>query len=111
VNELAEGKAYSPVLGLWIMVPPIWFWYEYFFLYKDTITAKVELDAFKHGQDQSAKIWLALVTILAGLYFGKDLVREPSSGADKRQSSSSQPQSQSPPSSGAPAPSPVAESH
>lgn len=64
------------VLGLWILLPPIWFWLEYFFLYKDEGTAVVKLEAFKHGQEQSAKIWLALVTLLAGLYFGKDLVRE-----------------------------------
>src|SRR5262249_6686731 len=36
----------------------------------------VKLEEFKHGQDQSAKIWLALVSVLAGLYFGKDLVRD-----------------------------------
>jgi hypothetical protein len=97
------------VLGLWILVSPIWFWAEYFFLYKDKTTSGVEFEAFKHGQDQAAKIWLALITILAGLYFGKDLVRESPPPSDKHQSSSSQqsqPQSQPTPSSGTPASSP-----
>jgi hypothetical protein len=97
--------AQAIVLGLWILLPPIWFWFEYFFLYKDKTASGVELEAFRHGQDQSAKIWLALVTILAGLYFGKDLIRESSSGADKPQSASSQqsqPQAQSVPVSGTP---------
>jgi hypothetical protein len=81
--------AQAIVLGLWILVPPLWFWFEYFFLYKDKTTSKVNLEGFKHGQDQSAKIWLALITVLAGLYFGKDLVREPSK-PDAQQSFSDQ---------------------
>jgi hypothetical protein len=72
--------AQAILLGLWVLAPPIWFWYEYFFLYS-TYTApsgaaKPLLEEFKHGQDQSAKIWLALVTLLFGLYFGKDLIRD-----------------------------------
>lgn len=64
------------LLGLWILLPPIWFWGEYFFLYQNPTNGSVPFDEFKHGQEQSAKIWLALITVLAGLYFGKDLVRE-----------------------------------
>ena len=81
------GKGFDPhdpvkvfqavVLGIWVIVPPIWFWYEYFFLYSNA-TTKPGLDEFKHGQDQSSKIWLALVTLLLGLYFGKDLSRDSS---------------------------------
>jgi hypothetical protein len=61
---------------IWILLAPMWFWFEYFFLFQDETKSGVKLEEFKHGQDQSAKIWLALVTVLAGLYFGKDLVRE-----------------------------------
>ena len=68
------------LLGFWVLAPPIWFWYEYFFLYSSYApvapATKPLLEDFKHGQDQSAKIWLALVTLLFGLYFGKDLVRD-----------------------------------
>jgi hypothetical protein len=45
------------ILGIWILAPPIWFW-----------------EVFKYGQEQSSKIWLALVTILLALFFGKNLV-------------------------------------
>lgn len=65
------------VLSVWIVVPPIWFWFEFFYLYKKE-NPKPDLDEFKHGQDQSSKIWLALVTVLLGMYFGRDLIREPS---------------------------------
>ena len=37
---------------------------------------KLTLDEFKHGQDQSSKIWLALVALLFGLYFGKDFIHD-----------------------------------
>ncbi|HEX7158675.1 MAG TPA: hypothetical protein VF214_06660 [Edaphobacter sp.] len=96
------GKGFDPrdwakvaqavVLGIWVIAPPIWFWYEYFFLYPDTnITPKPSLDEFKHGQEQASKIWLALVTLLLGLYFGKDLVRETSSvSSPTRQAPASQ---------------------
>ena len=65
------------VLSVWIVVPPIWFWFEFFYLYKKE-NPKPDLDEFKHGQDQSSKIWLALVTVLLGMYFGHDLIREAS---------------------------------
>jgi hypothetical protein len=68
------------LLGVWVLAPPIWFWYEYYFLYSNyaptSPATKPPLEEFKHGQDQSAKIWLALVTLLFGLYFGKDLIRD-----------------------------------
>ena len=59
------------LLVIWIVGPPVWFWYEFFYLYKRANNPE-DWDRFKHGQDQSAKIWLALVTVLFGPYFGKD---------------------------------------
>lgn len=66
------------MLVIWIIGPSIWFWYECFYLYKRTQNQNRDWDGFKYGQDQSAKIWLALVTVLFGLYFGKDFIRETS---------------------------------
>jgi hypothetical protein len=68
------------ILVTWILAPPIWFWYEYFFLYRPLIRHpderfKMTFEEYKHGVDVSSKIWLALVTALLGLYFGKDLGR------------------------------------
>jgi hypothetical protein len=73
------GKQKAALLLFWVLVPPVWFWFEYFFLYRyDPLTlpngdAKPDWDNFKYGQDLSAKIWLALVTALTILYFGKDI--------------------------------------
>src|ERR1019366_447594 len=74
-DHIKVGQAI--VLGIWILGPPIWFWIVYFFIYKEPSAAgRPKLEEFKHGQDQSSKIWLALVTVLLGLYFGKDITRE-----------------------------------
>ena len=57
-----------------IVVPPCWFWFEYFGLYRyDSGAHKPDWDSFKYGQDVSSKVWLALVTTLTILYFGKDI--------------------------------------
>lgn len=82
------GIAFSPtdtikvwqaiVLSAWVIGPPIWFWAEYFFLYKPIpagAAGKPSMDEYKHGVDVSSKIWLALVTALLALYFSKDLVK------------------------------------
>ena len=100
------------ILAFWVLAPPLWFWLEYFFFFKDTPCGdRGAFDMFKHGQDQAAKIWLALITVLLGLYFGKDLTREstPSKTNATQQISSppqkqpqAEPPTQSPPASSAP---------
>ena len=80
------------LLVLWTVGPPVWFWYEFFYLYK-RVRNPEDWDRFKHGQDQSAKIWLALVAVLFGLYFGKDFRTESEKPANApRVSVSAQPQ-------------------
>ena len=64
--------AQAIVLGLWVIGPPIWFWWEHYFYWKRHPVAE-SFEEFTRGQDQSAKIWLALVTVLLGMYFGKDI--------------------------------------
>jgi hypothetical protein len=64
--------AQALILCFWVIAPPVWFWYEYFFLYKKANHSPEEFDQYKFGIDLSSKIWLALVTVLLGLYFGKD---------------------------------------
>ena len=63
------------VLAAWIVLPPVWFWAEYFLVYRSGHYPGESLDEFKYGQDQAARIWLALITALLGLYFGKDLIK------------------------------------
>jgi hypothetical protein len=58
-------------------VSSIWSWIEYFVLYdSEKPQLKPDSEKFNYGQDRTAKIWLALVTVLLGLYFGKDFARE-----------------------------------
>jgi hypothetical protein len=57
----------------WVLLPPVALWFEYSYIYKyDEKT----FDILKYRQDMKSKIWLALVTGLTGLYFGKDLWRK-----------------------------------
>jgi len=68
------GKHKMAMLIFWIAIPPVWFWLDYFGLYRyDPLPGKPDLDNFKYGQDIASKIWIALVTALTILYFGKDL--------------------------------------
>ena len=65
------------VLALWTLLPPIWFWFEYIFLFRDAYpsAATDKLERFKYQQDLSSKIWLSAVSALLILYFWKDLGR------------------------------------
>lgn len=76
--EYGGVKVYQAiVLGAWTLLPPIWFWYEYIFLFHEAYPSadKDKLDSFKYQQDLSSKIWLVAVSVLLILYFWKDLGR------------------------------------
>jgi hypothetical protein len=64
------------ILSSWIVMPPVWFWWEFFRLYISAPAPKPSLEEFKYGRDQAAKIWLALITVLLGLYFREDFTRD-----------------------------------
>jgi hypothetical protein len=69
--------AQAVILGTWILVPPVWFWLDYFFIYRFLDADKRRpFPEYQFGVELSAKIWLALVTLLLGLCFGKDLFRD-----------------------------------
>jgi hypothetical protein len=65
------------VLVAWIALPPIWFWYEYWFIYlkghRFEDRAPENLELFKYGQDLSAKIWLAILSATFVIFFWKDI--------------------------------------
>ena len=68
------GKWKVGLLLFWALIPPAWFWLQFFALYLYDDPKKREYwDRFKYGQDIASKIWLALVSALTILYFGKDL--------------------------------------
>ena len=74
-RSLSHGGIFKvAILVFWIIAPPIWFWFEYVGLYRyDDQTKREESEQFKYTQDLSSKVWLALVTALTILYFGKDI--------------------------------------
>lgn len=71
---LKDGEAHRPyvtklLMGLWafwVLVPPIWFSYEYFYLFKETPN-NVPFETFKYGQDTAAKAWLGIAAVLTGI--------------------------------------------
>lgn len=55
----------------WTILPPLWFWAEYWLLCRsDPCASKVgELDRFKHAQELGRNVWLAFVALLAAFFF------------------------------------------
>lgn len=83
-TPILEGQSWPGVkvaqvvmLVAWTVMPPTWFWYEYWFIYlkdyhsDETVPENFEL--FKYGQDLSAKIWLAIVSSTFAIFFWKDI--------------------------------------
>jgi hypothetical protein len=54
------------VVGIWVIVPPIWFWIEWTFL--SFGMGRDQIEDLKHSQDVSRNIWVAAVVVLAALF-------------------------------------------
>nr|WP_315207576.1 hypothetical protein [uncultured Albidiferax sp.] len=50
----------------WVVVPPVWFAFEYFWLFKSCGNS-AHFEAFKYGQDIASKVWLGIVVLLSGI--------------------------------------------
>jgi hypothetical protein len=68
----------------WVVVPPVFFAMEYFWLWPkiqqkagDAETEKTEFDYFKYGQDLMTKVWAAASATTFVVFFGKDLGLHP----------------------------------
>src|SRR5262245_58251279 len=51
---------------VWAVVPPVWSWFDYFYLFRCCGDRK-QLEEFKHGQQVSAAVWAAIAVTLAAL--------------------------------------------
>ena len=64
-----------PFLAVWTVVPPMYFWFDYFVLWhietKHNTGQFASLDEFKHGQELSRNLWLVIVALLAALYYSR----------------------------------------
>jgi hypothetical protein len=57
------------LLIAWTLLPPLCFLFEFLHF------PPGDLHNFQYEQDLKSKLWLALVTALTALYFGKDILR------------------------------------
>ncbi|MFO1351086.1 MAG: hypothetical protein U1F68_10610 [Gammaproteobacteria bacterium] len=54
-------------IAFWTIAPPLWFFIEYFWLFK-RFSDPDKLELFKHGQQVSASIWAGVVAFLIAFY-------------------------------------------
>lgn len=47
----------------WVVIPPLWFAFEYLFLFK-TYGPPGSFEAFKYAQDVASKVWLSIAAAL-----------------------------------------------
>ena len=68
------GFQKAVLIMIWVLVPPMWFWFEYYGIWKyEDAKKRQSREDLQFGQELAAKIWLAAVTALGLLYFGKDI--------------------------------------
>ncbi len=61
----AQGFIAS-LAAFWVIWPPIWFFYEYFWLYREAAVPD-SFELFKHGQQTAVAIWAGISLTLGGL--------------------------------------------
>jgi hypothetical protein len=60
------------LLGFWIIVPPLWLWFEFCFLFDNGKTPfSNNFEKFKYGQELTKNLWLSISALLLLVYFGK----------------------------------------
>jgi hypothetical protein len=69
----AHRTCKESLYAIWVLGPPIWFFFEYFYLFRQHGKPGC-IDTFKYGQELASRIWLALVAVLGVLFFGKELI-------------------------------------
>lgn len=58
-------------LGAFVIFPPIWFFFDFVL----TNPSSSNLDRFKHLQELARNIWLAVASVLTGLFFGEQILK------------------------------------
>jgi hypothetical protein len=62
------------ILGLWTIVPPLWFLAEYGIFFKSS--NPTDFERLKYFQDLASKLWAGMLATLTILYFGKDILHK-----------------------------------
>lgn len=55
------------LIGFWVLIPPIWFFFEFQCLHRNMLNDPFELSRVKQAQDLGRNIWLAFVIVLAAI--------------------------------------------
>lgn len=55
------------LISLWVVVPPIYFYLEWTWLYREN--SEYPLEKFQYSQKLAKDVWLAITAILAAIYF------------------------------------------
>jgi hypothetical protein len=63
------------VIVIWLLAPPIWFWYQFHFGWRQDKENRPALDEFNTYQDLSSKVWIATTSALLLLYFWQNIKR------------------------------------
>ena len=55
----------------WTVLPPLWFWAEYWLLWRSDVRSHADgaLERLKYAQELGRNVWLAFVALLAAFYF------------------------------------------
>ncbi|OAI00589.1 hypothetical protein A1353_19290 [Methylomonas methanica] len=73
-NQLVSGA----LAAVWAVGAPVWFWYEYYFIYRANDGGLADsFDHFKHGQQTAIAIWAGLAASL-GAFAASDFAKAPS---------------------------------
>lgn len=54
------------IVGFWVLVPPVYFWFDWHVLCRDIPQDKT--DSVEHIHDLSRNIWIALVVVFIALF-------------------------------------------
>lgn len=77
------------LVGIWGILPPIWFWLEYFFILHKHGTDQ-DFERFKYGQQLSIAVWVVVTTLLVALA-SSDHFKKPASESATKQSATTDP--------------------
>ena len=56
------------LLALWILGPPLWFFYEHFFFFPAHGNPVLGFTGLKGAQDVTSKVWAAIAVVLGAVY-------------------------------------------
>jgi hypothetical protein len=75
-GELTEIPVWKRLLVAgWVLFPPIWFWYEYSFIFDERDRRDESLmRRRKDAQDVASKVWLSAAAVMAALAFGGQML-------------------------------------